>query len=43
MDLAQAERADFADFLATLAPDDREHPTLCEGWRVRDVAARVDG
>lgn len=41
MDLARAEREDFADFLATLAPDDWEHPTLCEGWRVRDVVAHV--
>lgn len=41
MDLAQDERADFADFLCTLSPEDWERPSLCEGWRVRDVVAHV--
>ena len=41
MDLAEAERTDFAAFLATLAPEQWEAPTLCAKWRVRDVVAHV--
>lgn len=40
-ELAEAERADLADFLATLAPSDWEAPSLCDGWRVRDVVAHI--
>ncbi|WP_344680925.1 maleylpyruvate isomerase family mycothiol-dependent enzyme [Saccharopolyspora taberi] len=41
MDLARAEREDFAEFLATLTPREWEAPTLCEGWSVQDVVAHV--
>lgn len=39
--LAREERADFAAFLATLSPQQWQAPTLCTGWRVRDVVAHV--
>jgi hypothetical protein len=39
--LAQDERAEFAVFLATLSPRQWQAPTLCAGWRVRDVVAHV--
>lgn len=39
--LARAERADLAAFLATLPPDQWQAPSLCTGWRVRDVVAHV--
>ena len=35
------ENADFSAFLHTLAPDDWERPTLCVGWRVRDVVGHI--
>lgn len=35
------ERAALADLLETLTPEQWEHPSLCEGWSVRDVAAHV--
>jgi uncharacterized protein (TIGR03083 family) len=35
------ERADFAAFLAALPPGQWEAPSLCAGWRVRDVVAHV--
>lgn len=35
------ERADLAAFLATLRPQQWEAPSLCAGWRVRDVVAHV--
>lgn len=35
------ERVALADLLETLTPDEWEHPSLCEGWTVRDVAAHV--
>lgn len=41
MQLACAEREDFANLLAGLSPAQWEHPTLCERWRVRDVVAHV--
>jgi uncharacterized protein (TIGR03083 family) len=41
MSLARAERADLADFLATLTPDQWDVPSLCDGWRVRDVVAHM--
>lgn len=41
MPMARAERADLADFLATLAPRDWEAPSLCERWSVKDVVAHV--
>jgi uncharacterized protein (TIGR03083 family) len=36
-----AERTALADLLAGLDPEQWEHPSLCAGWRVRDVAAHV--
>jgi uncharacterized protein (TIGR03083 family) len=41
LELAQAEREELADFLATLTPEQWGHPTLCGGWTVRDVAAHT--
>lgn len=41
MSLARAERADLADFLATLSPAEWDTPSLCTGWRVRDVVAHM--
>ncbi|MBN9099351.1 MAG: maleylpyruvate isomerase family mycothiol-dependent enzyme [Pseudonocardia sp.] len=39
--LAHDERADLADLLATLTPDQWEAPTLCPDWCVRDVVAHI--
>jgi uncharacterized protein (TIGR03083 family) len=39
--LAREERADVAEFLATLSPEQWEAPSLCAGWRVRDVVAHM--
>ncbi len=36
-----AERADLAALLAGLSAQQWEVPSLCEGWRVRDVAAHL--
>jgi uncharacterized protein (TIGR03083 family) len=41
MSMARAERADLAEFLATLSPTDWEAPTLCSKWTVKDVVAHV--
>jgi uncharacterized protein (TIGR03083 family) len=41
MRLARDERADLAEFLATLAPEQWDAPTLCTLWRVRDVVAHI--
>jgi uncharacterized protein (TIGR03083 family) len=41
MTMARAERADLADFLATLAPKDWDAPSLCTKWTVKDVVAHV--
>jgi uncharacterized protein (TIGR03083 family) len=41
MSLARDERADLADLLATLSPDQWEAPSLCARWRVRDVVAHM--
>jgi uncharacterized protein (TIGR03083 family) len=41
MCLARAERAEFADLLDTLTPDQWNAPSLCSGWRVRDVVAHM--
>ena len=35
------ERADLADVLAGLQPPDWDRPTLCKGWRVREVVAHI--
>jgi uncharacterized protein (TIGR03083 family) len=41
MSMACSERADLADFLATLTPQDWEAPSLCSEWSVKDVVAHV--
>ena len=41
LDLAREERDDLADLLAGLTPEQWEHPSLCAGWSVREVAAHV--
>lgn len=41
MNLAHDERADLADLLATLTPAQWNAPSLCAGWRVRDVVAHM--
>ncbi len=35
------ERTRLADLLETLTDEEWAHPSLCDGWRVRDVAAHV--
>ena len=40
-ELITAERRALADLLAGLTPAQWEAPSLCAGWRVRDVAAHV--
>jgi uncharacterized protein (TIGR03083 family) len=39
--LAHAERADLAGFLATLTPAQWQAESLCTGWSVKDVVAHV--
>src|ERR687893_2677696 len=41
MHLARAERADLLAFLTGLTPRQWDAPTLCAGWRVRDVVAHM--
>lgn len=41
MTMAHAERADLADFLSTLTPQDWQSPSLCTKWTVKDVVAHV--
>jgi uncharacterized protein (TIGR03083 family) len=36
-----AERSSVADLLDELTEEEWDHPSLCEGWRVRDVAAHL--
>ena len=43
MQLARAEREEFVALLKGLTPQQWEIPTLCKGWRVRDVVAHVIG
>ena len=38
---AREERTEMADFLASLRPEQWDRPSLCAGWRIRDVAAHV--
>jgi uncharacterized protein (TIGR03083 family) len=37
----EQQRLDLADFLETLEPEAWDRSSLCEGWRVREVAAHV--
>ena len=39
--LHDAENQDFSAFLHTLDADEWERPTLCSGWRVRDVVGHI--
>jgi uncharacterized protein (TIGR03083 family) len=39
--LHDAENADLSAYLHTLAADDWDQPSLCEGWRVRDVVGHI--
>lgn len=41
MCVARAERTDLAELLTTLTPAQWEAPSLCAGWRVRDVVAHM--
>ena len=36
-----AARQSLTATLASLSPDEWDHPSLCDAWRVRDVAAHV--
>jgi uncharacterized protein (TIGR03083 family) len=37
----ESQRLDLADLLVGLSQEQWEHPTLCPGWTVRDVAAHI--
>ncbi|MBR7744440.1 maleylpyruvate isomerase family mycothiol-dependent enzyme [Phycicoccus sp. BSK3Z-2] len=39
--LVRAERVDLLDLVRALGPAEWEMPSLCAGWRVRDVLAHV--
>lgn len=39
--MARDEREEFAAFLAGLTPEQWDSPTLCDAWRVRDVAVHT--
>ena len=39
--LHDEENADLSAYLHRLAPDDWERPSLCDGWRVRDVVGHI--
>ena len=39
--MATEERTEMAAFLASLRPEQWDQPSLCDGWRVRDVAAHA--
>jgi uncharacterized protein (TIGR03083 family) len=41
MELAYAERADLAEFLGTLTPQEWQAQSLCTQWTVKDVVAHV--
>jgi uncharacterized protein (TIGR03083 family) len=43
MQMARAEREEFAALLEGLTPEQWDSPTLCDKWRVRDVVAHVIG
>jgi uncharacterized protein (TIGR03083 family) len=40
-DAIAAERRELADLLDTLTPEQWDAPSLCAGWRVREVAAHM--
>ena len=37
----EAERSELAELLGRLSPEELDHPSLCQGWSVRDVAAHA--
>ncbi len=39
--MVRDERTELADLLETLTPEQWDAPSLCEGWRVRDVTAHL--
>ena len=39
--LHDEENAEFSALLHELGPDEWEQPSLCEGWRVRDVVGHI--
>lgn len=39
--LVKKQRAELADFLVTLSQTEWDTPSLCRGWRVRDVVAHI--
>lgn len=39
--LHDEENSDLSAYLHTLAPPDWDRPSLCEGWRVRDVVGHI--
>jgi len=41
MAMAREERTEMADFLASLRLEQWDQPSLCLGWRIRDVAAHA--
>lgn len=41
MSLARDERADLADLLETLTPEQWQAQSLCDRWRVRDVVSHL--
>ncbi|WP_407665849.1 maleylpyruvate isomerase N-terminal domain-containing protein [Mycolicibacterium aubagnense] len=43
MDLARLERRDLVEFLGGLTTQQWEQPSLCTGWRVRDVVGHIIG
>jgi uncharacterized protein (TIGR03083 family) len=40
-DLVEDERRDLAALLASLTEAEWDHPSLCEGWRIREVVAHL--
>ncbi|QBR92998.1 maleylpyruvate isomerase family mycothiol-dependent enzyme [Nocardioides euryhalodurans] len=40
-DVVVSERHALLEHLRVLTPEEWDHPSLCAGWRVRDVAAHV--
>ena len=41
MAMVREERTEMADLMASLRPEQWDRPSLCRGWRIRDVAAHV--
>lgn len=39
--VVEQERRSLADLLESLAPEQWDAPTMCDGWRVREVAAHL--